>query len=284
MGRLAGAIYQVRAIAAAAGLYREEDPPVPDPVDRLRPPHDERRFRDPESLPPSGTEPTTLRSKPGQVEPEAASPLAGLSAEMRQQLVGLVERVFLPLSGQSMRCVGFSAIDADGASGAITASVAELLAERTSRTVGVVDAHFAAPSLHRYFGVANSAGLADALSVGAAPADSARRLRENLWVVTTGVAQTRADASAESVRRQIAKFIAEFDYVLVNIEPVAAHGDAGRFAVVMDGVILVVDAESARREAARRVVEILRAAGAPVIGAVLTNRRLPIPERIYRRL
>jgi hypothetical protein len=31
-------------------------------------------------------------------------------------------------------------------------------------------------------------------------------------------------------------------------------------------------------------VEILRAAGASVLGAVLTNMRLPIPDRIYRRL
>ena len=228
--------------------------------------------------------PPPLRTKPGRIEPATASPIAGFSAEMRQQLVGLVERVFMPLSGQPTRCVGFSAIDADGASGAITASVAELLSERTTGTVCVVDAHFASPSLHRYFGVANSAGLADALAVGAAPADSARRLRENLWIVTAGVEQPRADASADAMRLQMAKFIAEFDYVLVNIEPVAARGDAGRFAAVIDGVILVVDAESARREAGRRVVEILRAAGATVIGAVLTNMRLPIPERIYRRL
>jgi Mrp family chromosome partitioning ATPase len=270
----------------AAKPLRDDDHPLgEDPVnDLLPPPEDERRFVEPDSRPAPDSPPTPLQTRPGLIEPATASPIAGFSAEMRQQLVGLVERVFIPLSGQPTRCVGFSAIDPAGVSGSITAAVAELLSERTTGTVGVVDAHFTSPSLHRYFGVANSAGFADYLAAGAAPADSARRLRENLWIITAGVEQTRADVSADAMRLQLARFIAAFDYVLVNIEPVGARGDAGRFAALVDGIILVVDAESARREAGRRVVETLRAAGAAVIGAVLTNMRLPIPDRIYRRL
>jgi len=42
--------------------------------------------------------------------------------------------------------------------------------------------------------------------------------------------------------------------------------------------------EATRREAARRAAQIVRDAGASVLGAVLTDRRFPIPERIYRRL
>ena len=279
MIRRAGARYP------AAGPFREEDiPPNEDPLNLLIAPSDERRFVEPDGRTAPASPPAPHQTRPGLIEPATASPVAGFSAEMRQQLVGLVERVFMPLSGEPIRCVGFSAIDPGGASGAITASVAELLSERTTGTVGVVDAYFAAPSLHRYFGVENSAGLADALAVGAAPADSASRLRENLWIVTAGMEQARPDVSADAMRLQMAKFIAEFDYVLVNIEPVGARGDAGRFAAVVDGIILVVDAESARREAGRRVVEILRAAGAAVLGAVLTNMHLPIPDRIYRRL
>jgi Mrp family chromosome partitioning ATPase len=82
----------------------------------------------------------------------------------------------------------------------------------------------------------------------------------------------------------VLKCIAQFEYVLVNIEPVAPHGEGGGFAALTDAVILVIDAETTRREAGRRIAETLRSGGAAVLGAVMTNRRFPIPERLYRKL
>jgi Mrp family chromosome partitioning ATPase len=51
-----------------------------------------------------------------------------------------------------------------------------------------------------------------------------------------------------------------------------------------DGVVLVVEANATRRDAARRVKEILDAAGVSLLGVVLNNRTFPVPEAIYRRL
>jgi Mrp family chromosome partitioning ATPase len=285
MSRIATAMTRAGTILSSAELFREDNHPwVEDLVDEPKSQLDEPRLIDVAPRPAPESAPTRLRSEPGSIESAIESPVASLRAEIRQQLAGLVERVFLPLSGQPRQCVGFSAVDTDATAGMITAAAAQLLSERTTATVCVVDAQLTSPSLHQHFGVANTAGLADAFATGAAPADSARRLRRNLWIVTAGLEPTRAGASPDAMRLQMARFIAEFDYVLVNMEPTVQRGDAGRFAAVMDGVILVVDAESTRREAGRRAAEILREAGATMIGAVLTNRRFPIPERIYRRL
>ena len=284
MSRIFKALSQARAIAPAGESFREVThpwgtdlggEPIATHADAL---HTSTETR------PAQQSAATPWTKPGPIEPAAESPLAGFGAEVRQQLAGLVERIFLPLSGPPTRCVGFAAVDADGPSGLITAATAELLSERTTASVCVVDGHLAMPSLHRYFGVANRSGLADAMAVGAAPGGSAQRLRANLWIVCAGEKRARVSVSGDAMRQQMAKFIPESDYVLVNMEPVGHCGDACRFAAVMDGVILVVDAESTRRDAGRRAAEILRVAGASVIGAVLTNRRFPIPERVYRRL
>jgi Mrp family chromosome partitioning ATPase len=51
-----------------------------------------------------------------------------------------------------------------------------------------------------------------------------------------------------------------------------------------DGVVLVLEANATRRDAARRVKEILDAAKVSVLGVVLNNRTFPIPDVLYRRL
>jgi Mrp family chromosome partitioning ATPase len=55
-------------------------------------------------------------------------------------------------------------------------------------------------------------------------------------------------------------------------------------APVVDGVVLVIDSVTSRRETARRVADELKTARIHVLGAVLTNRTFPIPPSLYRRL
>jgi Mrp family chromosome partitioning ATPase len=50
-----------------------------------------------------------------------------------------------------------------------------------------------------------------------------------------------------------------------------------------DGFVLVLEANSTRREAAMRVTESLSQAQIRVLGAVLNKRTFPIPESLYRR-
>jgi protein-tyrosine kinase len=51
-----------------------------------------------------------------------------------------------------------------------------------------------------------------------------------------------------------------------------------------DGVVLVLKANSSRREAARQALNEMQSANVRVLGAVLNQRTFPIPEKIYKRL
>jgi Mrp family chromosome partitioning ATPase len=51
-----------------------------------------------------------------------------------------------------------------------------------------------------------------------------------------------------------------------------------------DGVILVLEADSTRREAASAIAANLRSAKIPILAAVLNKRTFPIPENIYIKL
>jgi Mrp family chromosome partitioning ATPase len=50
-----------------------------------------------------------------------------------------------------------------------------------------------------------------------------------------------------------------------------------------DGIVLIVEANSTRREMVREVMEELQIVGTRVLGVVLNNRSFPIPDAIYRK-
>jgi Mrp family chromosome partitioning ATPase len=114
--------------------------------------------------------------------------------------------------------------------------------------------------------------------------DVAQEIRPNLWLMPTGKPGRRPSFASETVRLRMAQFIAGFDYVLIDMEALSGPGDAAGLAPLVDGVILVLAADATRRESARRATQQLQGNGASVLGAVLTNRRMPIPDAIYRRL
>jgi Mrp family chromosome partitioning ATPase len=60
--------------------------------------------------------------------------------------------------------------------------------------------------------------------------------------------------------------------------------DASLLAKTADGLVMVVEANDTRREAAQKAKEMLDASDIPVLGAVLNRRAFPIPEFLYRRL
>jgi Mrp family chromosome partitioning ATPase len=63
-----------------------------------------------------------------------------------------------------------------------------------------------------------------------------------------------------------------------------AFNDAIVLGGQTDGVVLMLKANSSRRESARKAVQELHAANVRTLGAVLNQRTFPIPERLYKRL
>jgi Mrp family chromosome partitioning ATPase len=200
------------------------------------------------------------------------------------QLAALVERVFLPVTTDPIRSVAFAGIGLDGESGSVAAGVAELLFKQTTATICVVDANFASPSIHQRFGLPNTRGLMEAFASGGPLVDAARQVQRNLWAVPAGSVGGRPSFSTTEAQVRMAQFLARFDHVLIHMEPLTTNGDATGVSRLADGVILVLSAGKTRKEAARRAAQRLRDTGVSVVGAVLTDRRFPIPDVIYRRL
>jgi succinoglycan biosynthesis transport protein ExoP len=109
---------------------------------------------------------------------------------------------------------------------------------------------------------------------------------ETVWLLSSGPVAAASPnlLSTERMRERCTELRREFDFVIIDAPPLTRYADAIALAKLSDGVVLVLAAESTRRDAARSAVVNLRSERIPVLGAVLNKRTYPIPEIIYNKL
>jgi Mrp family chromosome partitioning ATPase len=183
--------------------------------------------------------------------------------------------------------VMFAGIDEGNGCSRTCVGIADTLARNISGSVCLVDANLRSPSLPEYFGVSNGLGLADALLEEGSVRSFAKQIRpDNLWLLSCGSLNSDSSSLVKSARlkARLAELRAEFDHVLIDVPPLNKYGDAIGLGQFTDGVVLVLEANSTRREAARKVTESLRVTNIPILAAVLNKRTYPIPEILYQKL
>lgn len=203
------------------------------------------------------------------------------------ELRKIVQQVFLsPELETAPSVVLFAAIDAGNDKNGICGRAAETLRKLVTGSICVVDANLHAPSLHQYFCVDNECGWAQALNASGRIRDFALPLLgHDLWFIPSGngASNFRKETAAPSLRWRTGELRAEFNYVLME-GPSMNLSDAVLLGQFSDGMILIVEANSTRRETAWRVKERLKAANVKLLGAVLTEPTYPIPDALVRLL
>ena len=206
----------------------------------------------------------------------------------REEEVKLVQRVFSVGSNNARQVVLFSGIDEEAGSAAICLRSSEILTTLVDGPVCVLDAALRSPSLDKYIGLNNkSKGLSEAILENGPIQDYVRQFPgRNLWVMSSGLVSSETNALLFSDRllSRVTELRSVFKYVVVHASPFNLDPLAIPLSHLTDGVVLVVEANSTRRERARRVKKSLEVANVPVLGVVLNNRTFPIPESLYRRL
>jgi len=220
-------------------------------------------------------------------EPVLTEPQLKVDATELEQLTKLTQRIFLLPGAQSPRVVVFTATESGNGCSWICARAAEILAGQVAGSVCLVDANLRSPALHQQFGIENHHGLADALRGSDSLGSFARSLsRPNLWLLSCGSSPELALPllGSDRMRQRIAELRSHTDFVLIDAPGLNVSNEAATLASDADGVVLVLKANSSRRETVRKTVHDLQAAKVSVLGAVLNQRTFPIPESVYRRL
>jgi len=210
-----------------------------------------------------------------------------LEAIAREEEIKLAQRVFPGTGQDAPRVVLFSGLENEAGCASICARTGEILAARAEGPVCIVDANFRSPSLHEYFGVENLKGLVDATLESGPIQNFVQQIPEpDLWLMPSGKAAAKLSfpAISDGLRVRIKELRHTFRYVVIHSGPLRLETSAMLLSRWTDGVVLVVEANSTRRESAKRVKENLAASNVNVLGVVLNNRIFPIPEAIYRRL
>jgi polysaccharide biosynthesis transport protein len=143
-------------------------------------------------------------------------------------------------------------------------------------TVVLIDADLRRPVLHSRLRTAREPGLSDALRGG--DLQSALHRVEgipNLKLIPSGsVVNDTVGVLGGRAFRHVLDSLDTAELVVVDTPPGAVYADALAVAAQCDATLLVLDAKSTRRRAARTLIDSLERTGATLIGVVVNNAQV----------
>lgn len=198
------------------------------------------------------------------------------------QMGGLVERVFLQPARTPPHVVVFAAIDHGNGCSQIAAAAARTLAASAPGPVCLVEANFRSPALPRMLGTTNYQGFTNALLEQGSIRSFMKPMGSGcLWLLSSGplAADSPKLLAAERLRARFVELRAEFHFVIVDAPPLSGYADAIALGQLSDGMVIILEAGSTRRDAASTAVNSVRASRVQILGAVLNKGAVPSGER-----
>jgi receptor protein-tyrosine kinase len=209
------------------------------------------------------------------------------SSWANEETSNLIQQVFVTQKQDAPRMIVFAGVGHRSGCSGIAASVANSLAQTWHRPVCLVEANFRTPALPKFFGTTNHFGFTNALQAEGPIRSYAKPIGAgSLWLLSSGaLANNSANLlTSDRIKARMAELREEFEFVIIDAPPLGQYGDAIAIGKLTDGIVVVLEAGTTRREAAQAVTANLRSANVPILGAVLNKRTYPIPESIYKRL
>lgn len=156
-----------------------------------------------------------------------------------------------------------------------------------SRTVLLVDANLRTPALAEIFHIRSHSGFADFLA-RKVTLDGVITPTEdpNLFIMTSGSAALAPPYlfEAGAFDDLLTGLKDKFDYILFDAAPLGLHFDSVFLASRVDGVILVIKAETTQVDTGLAIKKRLEDAGAHFLGVVVNQAQNYIPKALRRLL
>jgi len=198
--------------------------------------------------------------------------------ELRRRLIGSAV-------GDAIKTVlVVSALHGEGAS-SIACLLGRAMADRGRAKSLLVDLNLRTPSLWRMLGARQRQGLTSVVAGERALTDVVQATpHEGVSLVTAGNGYANAIDVIDNTKtlEMVSELGRHADVVFIDAAPVTLYPDARALAPLVDGVILVVEADVTPVAVANRAVELIRDTGANLLGVVLNKRRDYIPDRVLQ--
>ena len=177
-----------------------------------------------------------------------------------------------------------SAADKEGKS-FVSNALAIQASEITSNKVLLIDANMETPSLHENFGLKQDAGLSELLISGVLGEIKYQQSDlDNLYLLPAGKeCKSGLLFKQRLIKDFLEKLKAQFDLIIIDAGSITRSG-ANSMAHLADGIVLVVDTSSTRKQVLQNALYELNVEKEKIAGVVLNKKQQYIPDFIYKRL
>lgn len=234
-----------------------------------------------EPTPPSGRGETNGHSLP-------RSPLSDRS--LSPNLEAQYQRLFASLviqGQQSNPLKTLMVVGADHGDGVTTSASLFARALAKARTVLLVDANLRTPALAEIFHVRSHGGFSDFLARKVSLDGVITPTEDpNLFIMTSGSATLAPPYifEAGAFDELLVGLKERFDYIIFDAAPLGLHLDSVFLASRVDGVILVIKAETTQVDVGLSIKKRLEEVGARFLGVVVNQTQNYIPKALRRVL
>jgi Mrp family chromosome partitioning ATPase len=185
------------------------------------------------------------------------------------EMLQLVQRLFLAPAPMSTKSVMFCGIDTDHSSH-VCANAGRILARQTGATVCLVDANVQLGQLSRHFDLEQKYAI---YGKWVPWREQIAYVSKNLFVGGTGLLGGSGGrlAAASEIRDRIRTLASSFDYVLFDAPGANTSSDAPLLGQVVGSAVLVFEPKSTKKTEAKKAKERLETVNVRILGAVLNN-------------
>jgi len=169
----------------------------------------------------------------------------------------------------------------------ITMGFARFLSQRLNQKTLVIDANYYNHGMSLLFQSRSGPGFSELLCGQANLEEVMHKTDDNLFLIPAGKRQflSKTLLSFNPTDHEVLKMLAsEFDITVIDGAPVSKSPEIYTLSAMVNGTILIAEAEKTRREVLRASKEQLEFAGANLIGGILNRRRFNIPAWAYSRI
>ena len=221
---------------------------------------------------------------------DLSQPLSSLDTEgplLEKEMLSLYQNIESLLTNSPKRVIQFIGSRKGEGASTIVREFGLITAQRLGKSVLILDADQLNPGQHLFFGIRPEYGWEDLLRDEAVVDKVLYQInKSNLYLSPVSPKAVITHHALDSAKiGDLLKTLKErFDLILVDSPPATVSPDGVAISRVVDGVVLVVEAEKTRWPVAESVKEKITNNGGKILGVVFNKRRYYIPQFVYRRL
>ena len=189
---------------------------------------------------------------------------------------------------RSLKTILFNGTRHGGGCSTTALNLAATMAQDADLKVILVEVNLRTPSLKQTLKIDDAPDLTELMANMDQMTSRIEKIgTENLYVIACGGGSLVGPLGlfeSKQFDRLLQTLKEHFDYVILDAPPVPIFSEFRVLCKKVDGVVLVIQAESTRRQVALQARREIEEAGGKLLGVVLNRRKYYIPNWIYKRL